>query len=249
MSANKLLTVALLGLAVTGNVFASDLSVQEKEQETTFLGELCEFEAGNIYKMRDGAGNILRVDLGKYSGRMLNRTPFSVTGKMQEDEKGPFLKMRHLDYKDPDPFAEYFEALQKTKNPQKGGLELEQIRDKAFDHENPVSDDPIVYKNNVKKLSEMQLKAYKMHDVNDLANLDKSTKVVFKGRAIQTVVDRQVMLFWDTKGNAVNVKMNGAYCPLGQRCFVYGTWEPDEKGPYINLDYMESVELPAEAYQ
>lgn len=249
MSANKLLTVALLGLAVTGNVFASDLSVQEKQQETTFLGELCEFEAGNIYKMRDGAGNILRVDLGKYSGRMLNRTPFSVTGKMQEDEKGPFLKMRHLDYKDPDPFAEYFEALQKTKNPQKGGLELEQIRDKAFDHENPVSDDPIVYKNNVKKLSEMQLKAYKMHDVNDLANLDKSTKVVFKGRAIQTVVDRQVMLFWDTKGNAVNVKMNGAYCPLGQRCFVYGTWEPDEKGPYINLDYMESVELPAEAYQ
>lgn len=249
MSANKLLTVALLGLAVTGNVFASDLSVLEKQQETTFLGELCEFEAGNIYKMRDGAGNILRVDLGKYSGRMLNRTPFSVTGKMQEDEKGPFLKMRHLDYKDPDPFAEYFEALQKTKNPQKGGLELEQIRDKAFDHENPVSDDPIVYKNNVKKLSEMQLKAYKMHDVNDLANLDKSTKVVFKGRAIQTVVDRQVMLFWDTKGNAVNVKMNGAYCPLGQRCFVYGTWEPDEKGPYINLDYMESVELPAEAYQ
>lgn len=43
--------------------------------------------------------------------------------------------------------------------------------------------------------------------------------------------------------------MNGAYCPLGQRCFVYGTWEPDEKGSYINLDYMESVELPAEAYQ
>lgn len=249
MSVNKLLAAALLGLAITGNVFAANLSAQEKDQETTFVGEICEFETGNIYKMRDKDGNITRVDLGKYSGRMLNRTSFSVTGKMMQDEKGTFLKMRHMDYKDPDPFAEYFEALQKTKNPQKSGLEIEQIRDKAFDHENPVSDDPIVYKNNVKNLSEIQLKEYKMNDVNELATLDRGTKVVFRGRAIQTVVDRQIMLFWDTKGNAVNVKMNGAYCPLGQRCFVYGTWEPDEKGSYINLDYMESVELPAEAYQ
>ena len=88
-----------------------------------------------------------------------------------------------------------------------------------------------------------------MNDINTFTNLDSGAKVAFKGRAIQTVVDRQVMLFWDTKGNAVNVKMNGAYCPLGQRCFVYGTWESDEKGSYISLDYMESVELPTEAYQ
>lgn len=133
MSTNKLLVAALLGLAITGNVFAANLSAQEKDQETTFVGEICEFETGNIYKMRDKAGNIARVDLGKYSGRMLNRTPFSVTGKMMKDEKGFLLKMQHMDYKDPDPFAEYFEALRKTKNPQKSGLELEQIRDKAFD--------------------------------------------------------------------------------------------------------------------
>lgn len=54
------------------------------------MGEICEFETGNIYKMRDEAGNVTRVDLGKYSGRMLNRTPFRVTGKMTRDEKGPF---------------------------------------------------------------------------------------------------------------------------------------------------------------
>ena len=30
MSANKLLAVALLGLAITGNVFAANLSAQEK---------------------------------------------------------------------------------------------------------------------------------------------------------------------------------------------------------------------------
>ena len=89
MSANKLLAVALLGLAITGNVFAANLSAQEKDQETTFIGEICEFEIGNIYKMRDENGNITRVDLGKYSGRMLNRTSFSVTGKMMQDEKGP----------------------------------------------------------------------------------------------------------------------------------------------------------------
>ena len=249
MSRNKLLVAALLGLAITGNVFAANFSGQANATETTFVGEICEFETGNIYKMRDKAGNIARVDLGKYSGRMLNRTPFSVTGKMMKDEKGFLLKMQHMDYKDPDPFAEYFEALQKTKNPQKSGLELEQIRDKAFDHENPVSDDPIIYKNNIKKLSNAQLEAYKMNDINTFTNLDSGTKVAFKGRAIQTVVDRQVMLFWDTKGNAVNVKMNGAYCPLGQRCFIYGTWENGDEGAYINLDYMESLELPAEAYK
>lgn len=88
-----------------------------------------------------------------------------------------------------------------------------------------------------------------MNDINAFTNLDSGTKVAFKGRAIQTVVDRQVMLFWDTKGNAVNVKMNGAYCPLGQRCSIYGTWENGDEGAYINLDYMESLELPAEAYK
>lgn len=248
MRADKLLAAALLSLVMTGNVFAADLSTGEKDGETTLMGEICEFETGNIYKMRDEAGNVTRVDLGKYSGRMLNRTPFRVTGKMTRDEKGPFLKMRSMEYKDPDPFAEYFAALQKTKNLQKGGLELEQVRDPAFDHENPVSDDPVVYKNNVKKLSEAQLKEYEEKDAQEFANLDKGTKVVFKGRAIQTVIDRQVMLFWDAKGNPVRVQMNGAYCPLGQRCFIYGTWEPGESGPYLSLDYMESLELPAEAY-
>ena len=44
MSVNKLLAAALLGLAITGNVFAANLSAQEKDQETTFIGEICEFE-------------------------------------------------------------------------------------------------------------------------------------------------------------------------------------------------------------
>lgn len=50
MSANKLLAVALLGLAITGNVFAANLSAQEKDQETTFVGEICEFETGIYIK-------------------------------------------------------------------------------------------------------------------------------------------------------------------------------------------------------
>lgn len=34
-----------------------------------------------------------------------------------------------------------------------------------------------------------------MNDISEFTNLDRGTKVAFKGRAIQTVVDRQVMLF------------------------------------------------------
>lgn len=239
---------AAIGAALSVNVYAA-AGVERNQQEVTLRGEICEFESGNIYKMRDAAGNITRVDLGKYSGRMLNRTPFTVTGKMTQDPRGELLVMKHMDYKDPDPFAEYFAALNKTQDAQSGGLELEMVRDKAFDHENPVSDDPVTYKNNIKNLSEAQLKEYKMGDVSNFTNLETGTRVVFKGRAIQTVVDREVMLFWDEKGNAVNVKMNGAYCPLGQRCYIYGTWEVNEQGPYINLDSMESLELPAEAYK
>ena len=50
MSANKLLAVALLGLAITGNVFAANLSAQEKDQETTFIGESVSLKLGIYIK-------------------------------------------------------------------------------------------------------------------------------------------------------------------------------------------------------
>ncbi|MDY6028947.1 MAG: hypothetical protein SPI71_01620 [Acidaminococcaceae bacterium] len=249
MYTGKKITILLISLLTTGSVCVAGSMYQEVDKSVQLRGEICEFEADNIYKMVTTNGEIVRVDLGKHSGRMLNRTPFDVTGTMIRDEKGLVLKMSNMNYKDPDPFAEYFADLEKIKKPQKGGLNLEQIRDSAFDHELPLSDNRIVYQNNVKKLTPQQLQNYTVLAVSQLKTKDKGAKVVFKGRAIQTVVDREVMEFWDAAGDSVDVVMNGAYCPLGQRCFIYGTLSESEKKIRIDLDYMESVDLPAEAYK
>ncbi len=243
----KIWTVAaLLSLAVAGNtVGATDVN----REDTTFVGEIYEWESGDIYKMKAASGQVIRVDLGEYGGRLLHRTPFSVSGEMSRDTGGPLLVMHRMEYTDPDPFAEYFAALRRLQEPQSAGLALTQVRDKAFDHENPVSDHPMIYQNNVKQLSASELAAYQKGSIQSFTVLPAGSKVVFIGRAIHTVIDREVMRFWDTEGQAIDVQMNGAYCPLGQRCIVYGTWEQRGTGAYIQLDYMESLDLPAEDYR
>lgn len=239
MFAGKVIKMTLAVCMLGGIAWAA-----EPQQEVILHGEISEFVEGDIYKMVDDAGKVVRVDLGKYSGRLLNRTPFDVYGMMKADQEGEILVVDHMNYQDPDPFKEYFEALQGKKTPNDGGLELEQIRDKAFDHENPTSDNAVFYQNNVKKLDQADLNKYEMMDVRNLDKKSKGAQVAFTGRAINTVVDREVMNFWDVKGDPVIVHMNGAYCPLGQRCMVYGTWMEDENGKYIDLEYMESVDLP-----
>ena len=168
------------------------------QQEVTLHGEIREFVEGDIYKIADEAGRVFRVDLGRYSGRLLNRTPFEVRGTMKEAKEGAILVADYMDYRDPDPFKEYFEALNK----------------------------------------------YQMMDVRELSDKPKGARVAFTGRAINTIIDQEVMNFWDIKGDPVIVHMNGAYCPLGQRCLIYGVWKQGEEGDYIDLEYMESVDLP-----
>ena len=46
------------------------------------------------------------------------------------------------------------------------------------------------------------------------------------------------MEFWNIRNVKVNVYMNGAYVPLGQRCTIYGTVREDGT---ISLERMDSV--------
>lgn len=96
----------------------------------------------------------------------------------------------------------------------------------------------------MKKLQRADLDKYQMMDVRELSDKPKGARVAFTGRAINTIIDQEVMNFWDIKGDPVIVHMNGAYCPLGQRCLIYGVWKQGEEGDYIDLEYMESVDLP-----
>lgn len=50
MSANKLLAVALLGLAITGNVFAANLSAQEKTRKRHLSGRSVSLKLGIYIK-------------------------------------------------------------------------------------------------------------------------------------------------------------------------------------------------------
>lgn len=247
---NSLYKAALLSLLSTclfGVSFAADTVKidNEKGQLVTIHGSVHEYEGANIYKIIDENQKITRVDLGKYGGRLLIKTPFAINGNWSKDEVGELFVMKTVDYKDPDPYAEYFAALEALKHPQKSGLELKQIRDLAFDHENPVSDDSIIYTNNVAKLSPEELKQYSPIQLEDLSRYAAGDKVVFLGRAIETVVDREVMLFWDLKGHPINVVMNGAYAPLGQRCNLYGTLVKDSADKLVlHLEYMDSIAIP-----
>lgn len=58
-------------------------------------------ESGNIYKVTDAEGKVLRVDLGKHGGRMLNRHPFMIIGEIKQDEKGELIEMKRVEYEDP----------------------------------------------------------------------------------------------------------------------------------------------------
>ena len=46
-------------------------------------------------------------------------------------------------------------------------------------------------------------------------------------RPIKTIEKDTLMEFWNIRNAKVNVYMNGAYVPLGQRCTIYGTVRED----------------------
>ncbi len=76
-------------------------AVPAEWKEATVRGAITGYEAGTIYKLTDAEGKVIRADLGKHGGKMLNRVPFTATGTMKTDDKGEFLKVKHIEYKDP----------------------------------------------------------------------------------------------------------------------------------------------------
>ena len=81
--------IMLCILLMNCNVSAKEAEEKEKsEQEIKVQVSITGHESGNIYKVTDAEGKVLRVDLGKHGGRMLNRHPFMILGEIKQDEKG-----------------------------------------------------------------------------------------------------------------------------------------------------------------
>ena len=208
-------------------------------KEATVRAAITGHEAGRIYKLTDADGKVIRADLGKYGGKMLNKVPFTATGTMKADEKGEFLKVKHVEYKDPlatiqvngkNPLANKMKARSHKSSSE---------RDAAYFHEGINSTNSNFYENRVTGAQPKE--AYAPASFPDLDSMKAGTRVQCKASALETVVPDKVVNFWDHKAK-VKVQMNGAYAPLGQRCTVYGTVQKAEDGSsYIYLERLESV--------
>lgn len=214
---------------------------QQETKEITLRVAITGHEAGRIYKVTDEKGNVLRADLGKHGGRMLNRQPFLLIAEVDKDEQGEVLKLKKVEYADPAPLIEK-QATQAA--PAAVGQEqavTDSPRDTAYGHALSKSHQKGFYQNNMGNVADSDLTAYKKVDVTALASEAAGMKVAFVGSAVTTVKKDEVMRFWGgpVKGGYVEVIMNGAYVPLGQRSTVYGTVQ--ENGS-VSLERLDSVE-------
>lgn len=73
---------------------------------------------------------------------------------------------------------------------------------------------------------------------NVATTLGDGRNMVSGGVSIRTIEKDTLMEFWNIRNAKVNVYMNGAYVPLGQRCTIYGTVREDGT---ILLERMDSV--------
>ena len=216
------------------------------EKPIAVQGPIRYFVKGNMYEMQAENGTRLRADFGKYSRRLLFRTPFTAIGVMQKDEQGDFLKVEKVIWRDVNPYKEYFDAQHKTRPlAQEGDKKVVNDRDPAFFHAPIESDNKRFLQNNPNKLTAADLAGYKSIMAADLtsgeANLVTGTKVALMGRNIATIKD-DWMQFWDTKMGPVTLKMNNTYCPLGQRGTFFGTLQEENGKKYVSVDCFESIE-------
>lgn len=191
-------------------------------------------ESGTIYKVTNTEGKVLRADLGKNGGRMLSRHPFTVIGELQQDENGELIKMESVEYKDPLVMIE--KAAGKAASEQ-SKTEAVNARDNSYNHVLSRSHNKhyLTY-NNTEDVS-----GYKQVKVADVGKEQAGSKISFVGSAVSTVTDDTVMKFWGgaNLGGFVNVVMNGAYIPLGQRSTVYGTVNDDGTVSLLRFDSIE----------
>ena len=76
-----------------------------------------------------------------------------------------------------------------------------------------------------------------------MMKVSADSKVTLIGRPIKTIVKDKEMLFWDQANKPFRVVMNGAFIPLGQRCYLYGTVRRGEDNvTYLSLEEVESIQ-------
>lgn len=230
--------IMLCILLMNCNVSAKEAEDKEKsEQEIKVQVSITGHESGNIYKVTDAEGKVLRVDLGKHGGRMLNRHPFMIIGEIKQDEKGELIEMKRVEYQDP--VVQIEKAAAKAAAEEENVLEVVNDRDIAYSHELSKSHDKHYYTYNMANVED--LSAYKEVSITEIGKEETGTKIAFVGSAVATVTKDEVMKFWGGPkvGGHINVVMNGAYVPLGQRSTVCGTVKDDGT---ISLDRLDSIE-------
>ena len=214
------------------------------EKPIAVQGPIRYFVKGNMYEMQAKNGTRLRADFGKYSRRLLFRTPFTAIGKMAKDEKGDYLKVEKVIWRDVNPYQEYFDAQNKARPmDQAADTKVVNDRDPAFFHDAIESDNKRFLQNNPKGLSYADLANYQEVDGKAFAdkNLEIGTKVALMGRNIATIRP-DWMKFWDKNMTPVTLKMNNTYCPLGQRGTFFGTVQEENGVKYVSVDCFQSIE-------
>ena len=214
------------------------------EQPIAVQGPIRYFVQDNMYEMQAENGTRLRADFGKYSRRLLFRTPFTAIGVMQKDDKGDFLKVEKVIWRDVNPYKEYFDAQNKTRPMDAdGNKKVVNDRDPAYFHDPIVSDNKRFLQNNPKGLSQADLASYQMIEGKAFAegNLETGTKVALMGRNVATIKG-DWMKFWDKNMTPVTLKMNNTYCPLGQRGTFFGTIREENGMKYVSVDCFKSIE-------
>lgn len=227
--------IMLCILLMNCNVSAKEAEDKEKsEQEIKVRVSITGHESGNIYKVTDAEGKVLRVDLGKHGGRMLNRHPFMIIGEIKQDEKGELIEMKRVEYQDP--VVQIEKVAAKAAAEEENVLEVVNDRDIAYSHELSKSHDKHYYTYNMANVED--LSAYKEVSITEIEKEETGIKIAFVGSAVATVTKDEVMKLWGGPkvGGHINVVMNGAYVPLGQRSTVYGTVKDDGT---ISLDSIE----------
>ena len=215
---------------------------QDEDEMITLRGQIVGYETctreSTLALVELPDGTVQRVQLGKRGGRLLKLTPFDLKGVMKTDENGAYLDVKAVRYDDPDPFGEYYdmnERLAKAKAAaQKKGVEFK--RDAAYSHTNITSDDPTTLMQHNKVVSRED---YTPSTSYGLKELDPGTKVALTGRCVMTVsTEDDIMEFWDVNMKRTNLRMNGVYVPLGQRCTILGVLNDDGT---VTVDAMVSV--------
>ena len=144
--------------------------------------------------------------------------------------------MECVEYADPDPIAEYMTGRRTSAETAAAATETEGTRDAAYFHD-AIASGGAYYADG----KNVDTGAYAPVSAAALAEMETGTKAAVLGRAVKTAVPDEVVLFRDSGGTDIPVRLNGAYMPLGQRCTVYGTVQREEGTLILSLDRVDSV--------